>query len=439
MIGLQTTAAQYVVEEMGNMAILQLQSANPQFSFLIKKNPDSGMILRTIRKGTAFGWYSDNHTFNIYFKDAENEVSYKQSEDDNFEYLNVSRYNTPLFPLNALNEFFSATLRAQDERDEEGYEHSLFINMIHIERSHYIQFFSNHLHDFSFEIQQLAHKSYSLTVKTQKSLYQLLHVTSVLCVFLAIIGNERFHISDSLLEKYIKSLQVMEAPFYIRSLFSRNFLLTRELYHRYKRSLEQSTREVIRFEFGSTAQQRRAFIENILPFDKSILDVGCGEGFYAIPFAGKLEASYYAIDINEEVVQAVKRKAEKKELENVIPMLSIDQFLKEYNGELVDVILTEVIEHMSLEEAAKLIRQICQEVRFEYFVITTPNADFNRFYALNTYRHDDHKWEMGEAAFRQWLNDVTSDIQVHCEFIGIGDCVNDIQTTQGAILKKRGE
>lgn len=140
------------------MAILQLQSANPQFSFLIKKNPDSGMILRTIRKGTAFGWYSDNHTFNIYFKDAENEVSYKQSEDENFEYLNVSRYNTPLFPLNALNEFFSATLRAQDERDEEGYEHSLFINMIHIERSHYIQFFSNHLHDFSFEIQQLAQK-----------------------------------------------------------------------------------------------------------------------------------------------------------------------------------------------------------------------------------------------------------------------------------------
>ncbi|UUZ81455.1 hypothetical protein LJK88_43570 [Paenibacillus sp. P26] len=47
--------------------------------------------------------------------------------------MNVSRYNTPLFPLNAVNEFFSAPLKAQDERDGEGYEHQFYINMIHIE------------------------------------------------------------------------------------------------------------------------------------------------------------------------------------------------------------------------------------------------------------------------------------------------------------------
>lgn len=54
----------------------------------------------------AYGWYTDPTTFNVYFKDADNEISYKRHEQEQFEYLNVSRYNTPLFPLNAINEFF---------------------------------------------------------------------------------------------------------------------------------------------------------------------------------------------------------------------------------------------------------------------------------------------------------------------------------------------
>ncbi|GJM70546.1 hypothetical protein HMSSN036_27620 [Paenibacillus macerans] len=69
-------------------------------------NPHSGMLLRSIRKGMAYGWYTGEHTFNVYFKDADNNISYKQHEQENFEYLNVSRYNTPLFPLNAIGEFF---------------------------------------------------------------------------------------------------------------------------------------------------------------------------------------------------------------------------------------------------------------------------------------------------------------------------------------------
>lgn len=122
------------------MAIVQVKSANPKFTFLIKKNPATGMQLRPVRQGMAYGWYSDDTTFNVYFKDADNEISYKQREDESFEYLNVSRYNTPLFPLNAINEFFSAPFKTQDDRDESGYEHSFFINMIHIDRTRYIDF-----------------------------------------------------------------------------------------------------------------------------------------------------------------------------------------------------------------------------------------------------------------------------------------------------------
>lgn len=420
------------------MAIVQVKSTNPLFSFLIKKNPNSGMQLRSIRKGMAYGWYTDELTFNVYFKDAENEISYKQHEQETFEYLNVSRYNTPLFPLNAISEFFSSPFKGQHEQDVEEYEHTFFINMIHIERLQYIEFFEKHLKDFTFEITHQAHKSYSLTITTQKSLYQLLHTVSVLCLFLSMFGNEYIDISDSVLDKYIKSLNVMDAPFYIRSLFVRNFLSSRDRFQKYKAELEKTKRYDIQFSYGGTALQRRNYIGGALAFDKSILDVGCGEGFYAIPFARKIEGSYYAIDINEELLETVKRKAEAKEIDNIVTYASIDLFLESYNGEQVDVILTEVIEHMSLDEARQLILQICAHVDFENLIITTPNADFNRYYELNEFRHDDHKWELGEASFQEWMQEILRDTELQAEFIAVGDGVNNIRTTQGAILKRKG-
>ncbi|WP_018885303.1 class I SAM-dependent methyltransferase [Paenibacillus massiliensis] len=419
------------------MAIIQVTSTNPQFSFLIKKNPNSGMLLRSVRKGMAYGWYTDAQTFNVYFKDADNEISYKQHEQESFEYLNVSRYNTPLFPLNAISEFFSAPLKVQGEADTEGYEHTFHINMIHVELERYIHFFEKHLLDFTFELTHLAHKSYSLTVKTKKSMYELLHTVSVLCLFLSIFGKEFIDISDSILSKYIKSIHVMDAPFYIRSLFVRNFLSSRDRFRRYKAELERTDRYDIQFAYGGTALQRRQYIGNVLPFDKAIVDVGCGEGFYALSFAGKIEDSYYAIDINEELLEKVKRKAEAREIENIVTCSSIDQFLESYSGERVDVILTEVIEHMSLEEAEQLIRQICAKVDFDRFIITTPNADFNGYYELSGFRHDDHKWELGEAAFRQWMIGIIGNLDVQGEFVAIGDCVNQITTTQGVILQRK--
>ncbi|MBP1966443.1 class I SAM-dependent methyltransferase [Paenibacillus aceris] len=420
------------------MAIVQVRSTNPQLSFIIKKNPESGVMLRSIRKGMAYGWYTDASAFNVYFKDADNEISYKQNEQENFEYLNVSRYNTPLFPLNAINEFFSAPLKAQDERDVEGYEHTFYINMIHIEMVRYVEFFQKYLKDFTFEIVHQAHKSYSLTVTTRRSLYHLMHAVSVLCLFLSMFGNEYIDISESILDKYIKSINVIDAPFYIRSLFVRHFLSSKERFKNYKTELENTSRYDIRFDYGGTGLQRRNYIARALPFDKSILDVGCGEGFYAIPFSAKIEGTYYAIDINEELLETVTRKAKSKEIDNIVPFSSIDRFLEAYNGEKVDIILTEVIEHMSEDEAKGLIRHICEQVDFDHFIITTPNSDFNVYYELPGFRHEDHKWEMGQEEFQQWLMDVICETRFDYEFVSIGDGVNHIQTTQGVILKKRG-
>lgn len=419
------------------MAIVQVRSTNPKFSFLIKKNPGTGMQLRQIRQGMAYGWYSDDATFNVYFKDANNDISYKQHEDESFEYLNVSRYNTPLFPLSAINEFFSAAFKVYDDRDADGYEHSLYINLIHVERVHYIKFFETHMKAYTFTLQHQAHKSYSLTITSRQSLYHLLHLVSVLCLFLSMFGDEYVDISNEILDKYIRSLNVIDAPFYIRSLFARNFLSTRERFKKYRADVEQSNRYAITLEYGGTAMQRRNYISGVLAFNKPILDIGCGEGFYAIPFAGKIESIYYAIDVNEELIEVVARKAASREIDNIATLRSLDHFLDIYNGEQVDVILTEVIEHMSEEDAAALIRKIISQVDFECLIVTTPNADFNGYYELSGFRHDDHHWEMGEKAFQQWFVHTVQGLPVSYAFVAIGDKVDGTHTTQGVIVNRK--
>ncbi|MFP3381160.1 SAM-dependent methyltransferase, partial [Bacillus sp. SIMBA_069] len=85
----------------------------------------------------------------------------------------------------------------------------------------------------TFELKALTHKSYSLTVTTKKTLYELLHTVSVLCLFFSMFGKEHLDISENLLDKYVKSIQVIDAPFYIRSLFVRNFLTSRRLFSKY--------------------------------------------------------------------------------------------------------------------------------------------------------------------------------------------------------------
>lgn len=309
--------------------------------------------------------------------------------------------------------------------------------MIHAQRLHYIRFFEQHLKDYTFTLEQQAHKSYSLTITTHKSLYHLLHVVSVLTLFLSIFGDEYIDISDRILDKYIRSLNVMDAPFYIRSLFARNLLKTREQFKRYKTAIEQTNLYPIGLEYGSTAMQRRTFISGMLPFDKPILDIGCGEGFYAIPYAGKIDGAYYAVDINEELLEVVNRKAKAKELDNIVTFRSLEHFLELYNGEQVDIILTEVVEHMSETEAAALIRQIIRHVDFGQLIVTTPNADFNPYYQLEGFRHEDHKWEKGQIAFQDWMSATLQGLDVEAEFSLVGDRVGDIRTTQSAIVRRQ--
>ncbi len=422
------------------MAILQLKSTNPKLSYLIKKNPDSRMIIRAIRQGLAFGWFScpDNQIYNIYFKDADNDISYKKHKEETFEYLNVSRYSTPIFPMNAISEFFSATVKNKHEFDTPGYEHQLVVPFVYIQFPKYVEFFNDHFDGYSFNIEQQAYKSFTVTITTEKGLYELLNVASLLFLFLALIGNEYIEMQNDLIQKFVNLIVALDAPYFIRYLFVRNMLSNRKLFFTFKEQLEHTSRYQIELVFGNTLVQRRNAIEKLLKFDKSIVDIGCGEGNYAFPFSEKISGDhYYAIDTDEAIINQLDEKIRKRGNENIFTYCSIDEFIEHYNEEKVDVILTEVIEHMPMEMAEQLIRQILDHIQFESFVITTPNEDFNQFYVLDEFRHLDHHWEIGEVEFQSWIKRIVNDDHFELEFLKIGDQVNGIPVTQGVLITER--
>jgi 2-polyprenyl-3-methyl-5-hydroxy-6-metoxy-1,4-benzoquinol methylase len=420
------------------MAIVQLKSSNPQFSFAISKNPASGMLLRSIRKGMGYGWFSDERTYNVYFKDADNEVSYKQHRDDQFEYLNTSRYTSPMAFLNMLAEYFDDVMKKKGKYDAEGFCNELRIPLVHIAHFRYVRFFKENFPDYTLNVVEKANKSYELSVKTEKTLQELLNYTSLLCLFFSIFANEHIDITNELIKKYVTVMKTLDAPFYIRYLFGRNVLNDRGRFNKHKEDLETTNRYKIDMKFGNTAIQRRDMIKSLIKNDKPILDVGCGEGFYAIPFArNNAEHFYYAIDIDSELVEIVTQKAEKAELDNLIAFNSIDSFLENYSDEQVDIIMTEVVEHMHLPDATKVVKGILDTVDFDKFVITTPNQEFNSFYAIEGFRHDDHKWEMKTDEFNLWINTLCEG-KYSLEFFGIGDSVDGTHTTQGVLIEKKG-
>ena len=137
------------------MAFMQIGSTNPKFSFILKKNPSSGPLIRSIREGHLFGYYSnDDKIFNCFFRDSDTEISYKRFKDEEFEYVNPSRYNAPEFVLDSISEFLEHIIKKENEFDIEGYDNFLKINMINIKRK-YLDIFKRYFKDISFEEEEI--------------------------------------------------------------------------------------------------------------------------------------------------------------------------------------------------------------------------------------------------------------------------------------------
>jgi len=429
------------------MCLLKIKSNNPKLSFVLYKNPASGMQLRSVRKGFAYGFYTGdaNDSYVIYFQDGPNEMSYKEYPDQSYEYLNRLRYTSPIFVLNAMSEFLNSTIQSQHTEDPD----NQFVNEItnyavNIDGQTFrtVERINGFFPDFKISITKKADFTYEISVVTKLSMYALLNFAVTYFSIIAMLNESDLDINDGLVDKLIRCLNVINVDYYIRYIVNSRVLTNKKLYDKFKPMLQKPNMTML---FGNTAVHRRTQIREMLQFDRSIIDVGCGEGFYAIPFAEKLLKSdgnlrYFGIDINEDELAVVKRKAKDKELTNIVLLNSHETLLAHIDRNVsYDIIITEVVEHMAKEQSQEIIRWMLDNVNFNKIIITTPNADFNKFYNLvGKMRHDDHKWELTADEFDRYVSEVTNGYDgFNLVRLHVGDVVDGISCSNGALIQKK--
>lgn len=413
------------------MAFMQIGSTNPQFSFILKKNPGSGMLVRSLKEGRLFGYYSNEASiFNCFFKDADWDISYKRFRDESFEYVNPSQYNAPEFVLDTITEFFAHIIKKVNEGDDEGFDSFVMLNMISIKKK-YLDIFSKYFEHVKIDATEVCPNNYRLKFSSKGTLKELLAFVQLFTIF-NILKTRR--LNDDEISKYMNQLINIKAPYFIKYVFKVNILNTQKLFRQHKEALEANSFEKIDFAYGYAAQQRILAIEKLLPMTRDLVDWGCGEGNFIKHLLGKMPEgkTYFAIDRDHDVLEIAKKRArDSKNIEFRDHFVFNSLNLGEH-----DVILSEVIEHMEKLEATQLVRDILimSGSLMKQLIITTPNKDFNQFYFFDDeeLRHDDHHFEMTKAEFEAWLPAVAGHHKY--EVFEIGDKVNGVCCTLGAVI-----
>ena len=424
-----------------------LFTENNDLGFIIKKNPQNGMIKRKVHEGEVSGYYYNNHVgyYVMYFRDYTG-ISYSTEHN----HLNPTQYTSPQAVINIISEVLPAYNKIVDKDKDMSYINTLYIMTIRIDNIKTIKQVVDKFSDYhvSFELNEFFKQShyYSVIIKTKRTIYHLLNFTQV--IFTTILSTNSisaYHVSDSSASKLIKCVNIINAPYYVRYIMASRILYLKD-FNILKQELENYNDHKITLNHGTTAQHRRNFIKKIFSFKNDIIDIGCGDGSYAIPFCKKIEQGllYHAYDIDQEQLKILNKKIIKNNILNIKVYNSLEEFYDQLiQAKNVDIIITEVVEHMGEQDSRNFLIDVLNMVsdKFNKIIITTPNYEFNDNYCLNgKFRHWDHKWEMKRDQFQKFINDIIQSIKCtykyDVKFVDIGDVVDGISCTQGVIISK---
>ena len=435
------------------MAILKLSSGNKNLSYVIQKNPNSGLFLRSHKNGVLFGYFPidiDNKLYDkqyiIYFKDSSDSISYKRHPDEEFEYLNSSKYNDARFINDCIQEVLHSAREGKGDSGKYDIEcnHMLEFNLIETEYKT-INIFQKYFPEINIEYSEISKDNYNLKFisENKMTLKYLLQVVNLFGIFAQLNSPTYSYITEDLTKKYLRIINEIDAPYFIRYLFKVRMIKSLNLFNLLKNDLEKSDKYKLEITNGDTHQARIDFIISNIDYTKSIIDIGTGIDFkYLKLIAPKLKDKnlyYHAIEIDYDARERIRAGIINRGLEDVVFIYeSLNDFFEYYDKyltkDIFSIICTEVLEHNTLDEAKQIVRGINKKINFDKFIITIPNKDFNINYAMDAeFRHIDHKWE-GDIQFI--INFAKFANTYNFDFHQVGDKVNNISTSLGFINKK---
>lgn len=99
----------------------------------------------------------------------------------------------------------------------------------------------------------------------------------------------------------------------------------------------------------------------------SILDFGAGTGYFSIPVAKRTTGKVYALDIDAEMLEIIKKKALEEQLTNIIPVQESMEALSLPDG-TIDIIIASLVLH-EIQPLAPLLQQMKNVLKKEGYLI----------------------------------------------------------------------
>lgn len=420
--------------------ILEVKSTNPNLSYIIKKNPQTGMTIKSYRKGNIFGWFNNDFNYLTLFKDGADEVS-MGSGDGEYDYNDSRKYDCPTIVMGIINEFFSDLIKPQvDQYDTKGFETTVTVHTYFMYDTKYFNILTRYYPHIKANLEQVGNKIYKVELTTTGTIEELIKVLYVITTLYHSKGDT--FITEHDISKYIGIMNHIDAPYFIKYVFKTNYIFGEKSLSKYSEELVKNNRgQEYKFVVGNTHAQRMDFILGSITCQNSILDFGCGDtSSYGIRLIKQQESDsmYYAVDIDEKVIEESKRLVSRKVKDRVDNVVYSDNVNDLVISERVDVVMSEIFEHIKLKHTEKVLKKIFTSMNWGRIIITTPNREFNDNYLLDdNLRLDDHVFEMDGKEFVEYFENFLKKYNVDYDFHNIGDSVNGITPTQAIIIRNK--
>lgn len=433
--------------------IIQIYSSNPNLHDILNRNPntDFGLYAKPLKNGVVIGSCVSQNQYDIVFQDSK--YSYLP-EDSNA--IDFQSYVSPLVILHIANDFFGHLMKSKNEYLEQSIKwldksyKDLDVLPCKIKvASFYID--SNWVRGNGFLLSKyfpqvrVNHKignNYELEIQGA-TVFEAINLLSVVSIFTHVTNDYGIftYIDDNFAEKYARLLMNIDnVPYFAFYLFIKKAIKSENQFELIKPQFENyfaQNKMQVDFKYGYNHQERVKYITSRINKELEILDVGCGEFIYYKKLTKMgYTKSYFAIDEDESFEEMARINMLKLNTDNLIFHKSLEDFEQNYQQEQIEIILTEVIEHNSEDEAKQLIEQLLT-YNFSQIFISTPNKNFNIHYFENPEekRHHDHDFEMSYDEFTNFMNQFQR-AGITLTFDQIGDMIDGHCPTQICIISK---
>lgn len=392
--------------------IIEINSSNKNLSYILNKNPYSGFLIKSLRKGFVVGKYINPLTYVCAFEEGIGQDSFEKEGN----YLVYRSYCSCEAALVILTSLFDCITKDSNKKYEDGPSlNTIYIPCLDINVNHLAMFNTN---DYIVKSYSIADECnlVSLSVTSNGSLIDTIRYLSLI-LFMQVIKDDVVYLQWDRVSNYANIIAKDDkVPFVVRHRL-RGILDT----NLSKKVVPLLNNDSIKLSnIGRNENQRMQFVSNHINNRQSVLDIGCGLGKY-IKVCKPIK--YIGVDVDETVLEKAKTKAE---------YLNVDaSFYTNYKEALdsltenTTVLLIEVLEHMDQREALNIVLACIVNSYVEQILISTPNRDFNKYFNLapEQVRYEDHLFEFTQEEFTKLFSIPCSKI------VSWGDSVDNVPMT----------